>query len=198
MWVPRRITRISLSDLPRCGATQYRNSETIRWPTPGERNVRATRHRWFAQVDGDDGGGGSRKPITGEITTGRVIARLNSTITGLIWPLLARPPLHYTTMRCRCFTRRARRGESGRAGRAGAGISRQIAFRDIERVLFDWTSRELRACDSICRIYATRIYLRASVCLPTRLYVRGWLRLDLITRSSVCCVYTHRADMSAS
>jgi len=27
--------------------------------------------------------------ITGEITTGRVIVRLNGTITGLIWPLIA-------------------------------------------------------------------------------------------------------------
>lgn len=39
-----------------------------------------------------------RGEITGEITTGRVIARLNGTITGLIWPLIAAAALRYDAL----------------------------------------------------------------------------------------------------
>lgn len=133
------------------------------------------------------------KAITGEITTERVIARLNGTITGLIWPLIV--PATALRNDAPLFCARADGEDSSRS--TGAGISRQIAFRDIERILFDWTScSRARERDSICRTYAARIYLR---CLLARLYVRGRLRLDLITRSSTCCTrscrqYVHKLN----
>lgn len=102
---------------------QCGNNETIRWPAPGkEMSARAdTGRRRVAEA------------ITGEITTGRVIARLNGTITGLIWPLIAPA----TALRNDAPLLRARAHGEGSSRSAGTGISRQIAFQDIERVLFD-------------------------------------------------------------
>jgi len=54
-----------------CDAEQCGNNEIIMVASAGGRNVRRHRRR-------------VAEAITGEITTGRVIARLNGTITGLI------------------------------------------------------------------------------------------------------------------